>query len=205
MDLSPTFLNTRTISETFWNNLENKTSSGTYWRVQLVCKKVQTHSSLESLMEYKIWFILNVVHHGWLTKKIFHSRLTKMAINVISFTFLSYRITWDNMRFVSCIRGLLFTRIVLKSCTKNHLKIYYVEFQIHALNDHLCFYKNHSLFYLSQQQCSLFLEASRISSVTPLRNKVSTAIKYSVMPEPLHTWLKNVFRNLLFECIWNNC
>ena len=38
------------------NNMENKTPSGTYWRVQLLCKKVQTHSSLESLMEYKIWF-----------------------------------------------------------------------------------------------------------------------------------------------------
>ena len=28
------------------NNLENKTPSDTYWRVQLVWKKVQTHSSL---------------------------------------------------------------------------------------------------------------------------------------------------------------
>ena len=29
------------------NNLENKTPSDTYGRVQLVCKKVQAHSSLE--------------------------------------------------------------------------------------------------------------------------------------------------------------
>ena len=34
------------------NNLENKTPSDTYWRVQLVCKKVQAHSSLEPLIEY---------------------------------------------------------------------------------------------------------------------------------------------------------
>ena len=29
------------------NNLENKIPSDTYWRVQLVCKTVQAHSSLE--------------------------------------------------------------------------------------------------------------------------------------------------------------
>ena len=31
------------------NNLENNTLSETYWRVQLVCMNVETHSSLESL------------------------------------------------------------------------------------------------------------------------------------------------------------
>ena len=34
------------------NNLENKTLSDTYWRVQLVCKKIQAHSSLELPLEY---------------------------------------------------------------------------------------------------------------------------------------------------------
>ena len=34
------------------NNLENKTLSDTYWRVQLVCKKIQAHSSLEPPLEY---------------------------------------------------------------------------------------------------------------------------------------------------------
>ena len=34
------------------NNLENKTPSDTYWRVQLVCSKVQAHSSLEPPLEY---------------------------------------------------------------------------------------------------------------------------------------------------------
>ena len=33
------------------NNLE-KISSETYWRVQLVCMKVQVHSSLEPTLEY---------------------------------------------------------------------------------------------------------------------------------------------------------
>ena len=35
-----------------FNNLENKTPSDTYWRVLLVCKKVQAHSSLEPPLEY---------------------------------------------------------------------------------------------------------------------------------------------------------
>ena len=34
------------------NNTENKTPSDTYWRVQLVCKKIQAHSSLEPKLEY---------------------------------------------------------------------------------------------------------------------------------------------------------
>ena len=34
------------------NSLENKTPSDTYWRVQLVYKKVQAHSSLEPLLKY---------------------------------------------------------------------------------------------------------------------------------------------------------
>ena len=35
------------------NNLEDKTLSDTYWRAQLVCMKVQAHSSLEASLEYK--------------------------------------------------------------------------------------------------------------------------------------------------------
>ena len=34
------------------NNLDNKTPSDTYLRVQLVCKKVQAHSCLEPQEEY---------------------------------------------------------------------------------------------------------------------------------------------------------
>ena len=34
------------------NNLENKTISDAYWRFQLVCTKVQSHSSLEPQLEY---------------------------------------------------------------------------------------------------------------------------------------------------------
>ena len=34
------------------NSPENKTPWDTYWRVQVVCKKVQVHSSLEPPLEY---------------------------------------------------------------------------------------------------------------------------------------------------------
>ena len=34
------------------NNLENKTPSDNYWRVQLLCKKVQVQSSLKPPLEY---------------------------------------------------------------------------------------------------------------------------------------------------------
>ena len=45
VDLSPTFLNRETTDQTFQQS-EKKTPSDTYWRVPLVCKKVQAHSSL---------------------------------------------------------------------------------------------------------------------------------------------------------------
>ena len=35
-----------------FNNPENKTPSDTYWRVQLVCMKIQVDSSLEPPLEY---------------------------------------------------------------------------------------------------------------------------------------------------------
>ena len=34
------------------NNLEDKTLSDIYWRVQLVCINIQAHSSLEPPLEY---------------------------------------------------------------------------------------------------------------------------------------------------------
>ena len=39
------------------NNLENKTLSGTYWRVQLVCMKVQVRISLEPVRTRRLWWI----------------------------------------------------------------------------------------------------------------------------------------------------
>ena len=34
------------------NNLENNSPPDNYWRVKLVCKKVQAHSSVEPPLEY---------------------------------------------------------------------------------------------------------------------------------------------------------
>ena len=39
--------------------------------------------------------ILNVAHHDWMTKKILHSRSSKMTLNSVSFTFSSYQKTAD--------------------------------------------------------------------------------------------------------------
>ena len=47
---SPTYLNAGTADAVF-NNLENKIPSDTYWRFQLVCTKVQAHSSSEPPLE----------------------------------------------------------------------------------------------------------------------------------------------------------
>ena len=47
MDLSPTFLNTRTTDETFQQS--GKQDS---WKVEIVFMKVQAHSSLEKPLEY---------------------------------------------------------------------------------------------------------------------------------------------------------
>ena len=35
-----------------FNNLESKAPPDTYWRAQLICKKVQARNSLEPLLEY---------------------------------------------------------------------------------------------------------------------------------------------------------
>ena len=51
VNLSPIFLNTGAIVETFQQSGEQD-SSDTYWRVQLVCKKVQAHGSLEPPLRY---------------------------------------------------------------------------------------------------------------------------------------------------------
>ena len=47
------------------NDLENKIISDTYWRVQLVCMKVQTHSVSQSPMEYNE-NQMPLVNKGWL-------------------------------------------------------------------------------------------------------------------------------------------
>ena len=45
---SPTFLKQRPLT----SNLENKITSNTYWKYQLVCIRVQVHSFLEPWLEH---------------------------------------------------------------------------------------------------------------------------------------------------------
>ena len=60
---------------------------------------------------------MNVTHHAWATKLIFHSKPLGHKRY-----FLYLFILLNNIRFVSYIRRLLLKRIVLKQCVKNNLK-----------------------------------------------------------------------------------
>ena len=46
----------------FSNNLENKGPLDTYWRVKLICKNVQTHSSLEP--QASLYFLLKDLNNN---------------------------------------------------------------------------------------------------------------------------------------------
>ena len=89
------------------------------------------------------------------------------------------------IKFVSYTRKLLWNWIILnnraRNCVRNHLKISYVKFRIHAEKDLLCFYKN------SANQTSIFIS----SKVVYFRT--ISHIKYSTLGKRhLHcfVWLK---------------
>ena len=135
-----------------------------------------------------------------------------ISLNGISFTFLSYR-----TKFVSYTRRLLQKRNELKNYVKNYLKINSVEFRIHVLKNHLCFYKNSTIQTLTfiSSKIVYFKKYLAYQTLHPSKGKFSLllnvpypsqTIKLEVgaMAEPLHTWLKGVLRNLLFECVWKD-
>ena len=64
VNLSPAFLNTGAIAETFQQS-GKQDSLDTYWRVQLVCKKVQAHGSLEPPLRYN-QDQTPFINQGWL-------------------------------------------------------------------------------------------------------------------------------------------
>ena len=89
------------------------------------------------------------------------------------------------IKFVSYTRKLLWNWIILnnhaRNSVRNHLKISYVKFRIHAEKDLLCFYKN------SANQTSIFIS----SKVVYFRT--ISHIKYSTLGKRhLHcfVWLK---------------
>ena len=48
-----------------WKDLENIITSDAYWRVRLICTKVQAHSSSESPLEYNQDQV-SLTNQGWL-------------------------------------------------------------------------------------------------------------------------------------------
>ena len=115
--------------------------------------------------------MLNVAHHGWLSKKIFHSRSPKTTSNDI---FLPFYLNEKTFIKKNCIKKL----------EKNHLKIsliIYVELHIYTEKDHLCFYKNSGNQTFTFISSKLVYFSKHVTSIAPLGNKFSTAIKCSVM------------------------
>ena len=150
--------------------------------------------------------IVNVANHGWVTRKIFHFRLSKMPLNSISFTCVSCRKTSD----LHLILEDPLKRIALQNCVKISLKINYVVFPIHIEKDHLCFYKN------STNQAFAFIHSKKVHFKKHLHYQVQhhwktkfplplnvlyhhLTIKLAVraLVKPLYTCLKDVFRNTL--------
>ena len=82
--------------------------------------------------------MLSVIHHGWATNKIFHSRLPKTVFNSI---FLLFYLTENHQICILYQKTFIKKRIVLQNCVKNSY-LSYAEFRIHAVKDCLCFYKN---------------------------------------------------------------
>ena len=71
--------------------------------------------------------ISNFAQHGWETKKIFH--------------IISPKTTFSGTGLHLILADFYIKKNCIKELRKNHLKINYVEFRIHALKDHICFYK----------------------------------------------------------------
>ena len=72
--------------------------------------------------------MLSAIHHGWETKKIFHSRLPKTVSNSISFTILSYwkpsdvnLVPEDFYKKKNCIKELC-KNFLLKLCGIPHTR-----------------------------------------------------------------------------------
>ena len=103
---------------------------------------------------------LNVSHHSSATKKLFHSQSPKTILNGISFAFLCYWKTSDLHLIVELYI------ILLKNHVRNHLKITFVEFCIHAGKDHQCFcrsFRNQTFTFISSKV--VYFKKSRTNQV----------------------------------------
>ena len=114
--------------------------------------------------------MLCATHNGWATKKIIYSGSSNCETS--------------NLHFAP--EDLHNKRIVSKNCVENYLKIFLIQLcrTLHTSRKRSLLllqrlYK--SKIYLYQQQSILCSETSCISSIAPLKNTVSTAIKCSVL------------------------
>ena len=158
-------------------------------------------------MKITVKLILNVAHHCCATMTMFHSRSLKTAFKGISYIF----ILWNNL-FLSCTRILLWKKDSMKELCKNHLKIFLIKLCgiLHARRkDHFCFYKyftnqtftfiNSKVVYVKKHLAYqvYHLEKTKfLLSLNVLYRGQTIKLAVGTMAEPLHTWLKGVFRNL---------
>ena len=159
------------------------------------------------LLKITTKLILNVAHHCCATMTMFHSRSLKTAFKGISYIF----ILWNNL-FLSCTRILLWKKDSMKELCKNHLKIFLIKLCgiLHARRkDHFCFYKyftnqtftfiNSKVVYVKKHLAYqvYHLEKTKfLLSLNVLYRGQTIKLAVGTMAEPLHTWLKGVFRNL---------
>ena len=132
--------------------------------------------------------ILNTAHHGWVTKKSFHSRLSKIALNgILPFCFLPFYLNEKHQICILCQKTFI-KRTVLKYCVKSHLKIFLIKVcgnphtrRKESLLPQKLYKSTLSNFYLCHLQSILFWEASGISNIAPSGNEDFTAIKCSIL------------------------
>ena len=142
------------------------------------------------------------------TMKMFHSRSFKTAF--VYRRFLPFYLTEQ----LICIlyQNTLWKKESMKELCKNHLKIFLIKLCgiLHARRkDHFCFYKyftnqtftfiNSKVVYVKKHLAYqvYHLEKTKfLLSLNVLYRGQTIKLAIGTMAEPLHTWLKGVFRNL---------
>ena len=133
-----------TKSKIFENLVKNVQNLKIFWKRAGDCMQ-------QSIYLFK-YDSLDVVHHGWVPKNTFCSRLPK----TILLAFFTFFLTKKHQTCIaSCTKDFCKKRIVLKNCVKyskifkkfilKYLQLNYVEFPHHAEKDWLCFYKTQQI------------------------------------------------------------
>ena len=128
------------------------------------------------------------------------------------FTFLSHWKTSDSHLILQDFHKKM---ILLRNCVKNHHSISYVESPIFEETDHLCFYKNlanqavsfisSQIVYFRKHLAYQVQDPWETKFLLPLNapyHRQTIKLVVGTIAEPIHSLLKDVFRKLLFGCIW---